>query len=171
MAVPGHDERDFEFAKKFNLPIRKVILQPDTNEKDELTAAYTDPGIMINSGIFNGINSEEGIEKIISYLEEKKLGKKKINYRLRDWLISRQRYWGTPIPIIHCEKCGEVPVDEKDLPVELPYDVEFNPGGESPLTSNVKFINTKCPKCGADAKEIRHDGYICRFVVVLFPLF
>lgn len=153
MAVPGHDERDFEFAKKFNLPIRKVILQPGTNEADELSQAYVEPGIMINSGIFNGLNSEEGIEKIISYLEEKKIGEKKINYRLRDWLISRQRYWGTPIPIIHCEKCGEVPVDKNDLPVELPYDVQFKPGGESPLLSNEKFIIVKCPKCNADAKR------------------
>jgi len=153
MAVPGHDDRDFEFAKKFHLPIRKVILQPGTNEADELTEAYTEPGKMVNSGIFTGINSDEGIEKIISYLEEKGFGKKKINYRLRDWLISRQRYWGTPIPIIHCEKCGEVPVDEKDLPVELPYDVHFKPGGESPLISSEKFMNVKCPKCGADAKR------------------
>jgi len=153
MAVPGHDERDFEFAKNFNLPIRKVILPPGTNEKDDLTEAYTEPGIMINSGIFNGMNSDMGIEKIISYLEVKKLGEKKINYRLRDWLISRQRYWGTPIPIIHCEKCGEVPVDEKNLPVELPYDVQFKPGGESPLISNENFINVKCPKCGATAKR------------------
>lgn len=153
MAVPGHDERDFEFAKKFNLPIRKVILQPGTNEADELSQAYIDPGIMINSGIFNGLNSEEGIEKTISYLEENKLGTRKINYRLRDWLISRQRYWGTPIPIIHCNKCGEVPVDEKDLPVELPYEVQFKPGGESPLRTNQKFMNVKCPKCGNYAKR------------------
>lgn len=153
MAVPGHDERDFEFAKKFHLPIRKVILQPGTSETDELVQAYIEPGIMINSGIFTGLNSEEGIEKIISYLEEKNLGSRKVNYRLRDWLISRQRYWGTPIPIIHCEKCGEVPVDEKDLPVELPYDVQFKPSGESPLISNEKFMNVKCPKCGADAKR------------------
>jgi leucyl-tRNA synthetase len=153
MAVPGHDERDFEFAKKFNLPIRKVILQSGTNEETELTAAYTEPGTMINSGIFNGMNSDEGIEKIISNLEEKMFGEKKINYRLRDWLISRQRYWGTPIPIIHCENCGEVPIDEKNLPVELPYDVHFKPGGESPLISNEKFMNVKCPKCGTDAKR------------------
>jgi leucyl-tRNA synthetase len=153
MAVPGHDERDFEFAKKFNLQIRKVILQPSTNESDELTKAFTEPGTLINSGIFNGICSEEGIEKIIAYLEEKNLGEKKVNYRLRDWLISRQRYWGTPIPIIHCKKCGEVPVEEKDLPVELPYNVQFKPGGESPLANNEKFINVKCPKCGANAKR------------------
>lgn len=153
MAVPGHDERDFEFAQKYNLPIRKVILQPGTNEADVLSQAYVEPGIMINSGMFNGLNSVDGIEKIISYLEENKIGAKKINYRLRDWLISRQRYWGTPIPIIHCPNCGEVPVDEMDLPVKLPYDVQFKPSGESPLVSNEKFINVKCPKCRADAKR------------------
>lgn len=153
MAVPAHDERDFEFAKKFNLPIKKVILQDGTNENDELTSAFTEVGTMINSDIFNGVRSDIGIQKVIDYLEEKGFGKRKINYRLRDWLISRQRYWGTPIPIIHCPSCGEVPVDEKDLPVELPYDVDFKPGGESPLARNEKFINVKCPKCGTDAKR------------------
>ncbi|AFH50348.1 Leucyl-tRNA synthetase [Ignavibacterium album JCM 16511] len=153
MAVPAHDERDFEFASKFNLPIKKVILQNGTNESDELKSAFTEVGIMINSGQFNGLKSDEGIQKVIDYLEQNEFGKRKINYRLRDWLISRQRYWGTPIPIIHCPKCGEVPVDEKDLPVELPYDVDFQPGGESPLARNEKFINIKCPKCGSDAKR------------------
>lgn len=153
MAVPAHDERDFEFATKFNLPIKKVILQEGTKENDELKSAFTEVGTMINSGQFNGLRSDEGIQKVIEYLEQNKLGKRKINYRLRDWLISRQRYWGTPIPIIHCPKCGEVPVDEKDLPVELPYDVDFQPGGESPLARNEKFINVKCPKCGTDAKR------------------
>lgn len=153
MAVPAHDERDFEFATKFNLPIRKVILQDGTGETDELKSAFTEVGTMINSGQFNGLGSDEGIQKVIEYLEQHNFGKRKINYRLRDWLISRQRYWGTPIPIIHCLNCGEVPVDEKDLPVELPYDVDFQPGGESPLARNEKFINVKCPKCGADAKR------------------
>ncbi|WP_337864771.1 leucine--tRNA ligase [Ignavibacterium sp.] len=153
MAVPAHDERDFEFASKFDLPIRKVILQDGTSEGDELHSAFTEVGTMINSGIFNGLRSDEGIQKVIEYLEQNGFGKRKINYRLRDWLISRQRYWGTPIPIIHCPKCGEVPVDEKDLPVELPYDVDFQPGGESPLARNEKFINIKCPKCGTDANR------------------
>lgn len=153
MAVPAHDERDFEFANKFNLPIRKVILQPGTNENDELSSAYVEPGIMINSGEFSGLNSEEGKEKIAVYIEKNGLGKRKVNYRLRDWLISRQRYWGTPIPIIHCESCGEVPVPEKDLPVTLPYDVDFKPTGESPLLRHEKFINTTCPKCGNPAKR------------------
>lgn len=153
MAVPGHDERDFEFAKKFELPIRKVILQEGTDESDQLKEAFTEAGLMINSGEFNGIHSAEGIGKVISYLESKNSGSRKINYRLRDWLISRQRYWGTPIPIIHCPKCGEVPVEESSLPVELPYDVNFSPSGESPLSGNSKFINVKCPKCGTDAKR------------------
>ena len=153
MAVPAHDERDFEFATKFNLPIRKVILQEGTSESDDLKSAFTEVGTMINSGQFNGLRSDEGIQKVIEYLEQQGVGKRKINYRLRDWLISRQRYWGTPIPIIHCPNCGEVPVDEKDLPVELPYDVDFQPGGESPLARNEKFINVKCPRCGADAKR------------------
>ncbi len=153
MAVPGHDERDFEFATKFKLPIRKVILQDGTNESDELKSAFTEVGTMINSDRFNGLRSDEGIKKVINYLEENNFGKGKINYRLRDWLISRQRYWGTPIPIIHCPKCGEVPVDENDLPVILPYDVDFKLGGESPLARNEKYINTKCPKCGSDAKR------------------
>ena len=153
MAVPAHDERDFEFATKFKLLIKKVILQPGTNENDELLSAFTEAGTMINSGQFNGLNSEDGIRKIIRHLEENNSGTGKINYRLRDWLISRQRYWGTPIPIIHCPKCGEVTVDENDLPVLLPYDVDFKLGGESPLARNEKFINVKCPKCGTDAKR------------------
>ncbi|MGE5362848.1 MAG: leucine--tRNA ligase [Bacteroidota bacterium] len=153
MAVPGHDERDFEFAKKFDLPIRKVILEEGTNAADELTEAFTEAGIMINSGQFDGTPSDEGIDKITSFLESLSVGKKKINYRLRDWLISRQRYWGTPIPIIHCPDCGEVPVDESALPVELPYDVEFKPSGQSPLTTNPEFMNVKCPRCGADAQR------------------
>jgi leucyl-tRNA synthetase len=153
MAVPGHDERDFEFAKKFNLPIRKVILQEGTTEDSPLQTAFTEPGTMINSGHFKGTNSEEGIPQIIKWLEEKGTGEGKINYRLRDWLISRQRYWGTPIPIIHCPKCGEVPVKEENLPVELPYDVEFKPDGKSPLASNPEFMDVNCPECQTPAQR------------------
>ena len=153
MAVPGHDERDFEFAQKFNLPIRKVILEPGTKEEESLTAAFTGVGTMINSGQFNGLNSDTGIEKISEFLEEKKIGQRKINYKLRDWLISRQRYWGTPIPIIYCDKCGEVPVPEDSLPVTLPYDVDFSLGSGSPLARSEEFVNTVCPVCGGEAKR------------------
>lgn len=153
MAVPGHDERDFEFAKKFNLEIRKVILQDGTNEFDELHTAFIDVGTMVNSDQFNGLRSDDGIKKITEFLEERNFGKGKVNYRLRDWLISRQRYWGTPIPIIHCPKCGEVPVEEIELPVVLPYDVDFKLGGESPLARNEAYINVKCPTCGGNAKR------------------
>jgi len=153
MAVPGHDERDFQFAKKFNLPIKKVILQDGTNETDELAEAFTEVGTMINSGKYSGLRSDEGIIKISEDLEKQGIGRRTVNYRLRDWLISRQRYWGTPIPIIHCENCGEVPVPEDQLPVVLPYNVNFKPDGGSPLASNEEFVNTTCPKCGAPAKR------------------
>jgi leucyl-tRNA synthetase len=149
MAVPGQDERDWEFAEKFNLPIIRTVKTSDGFEGK----AFTGDGPAINSGFLDGLNVIEAKKKMIEWLESKGIGTRKVNYRLRDWLISRQRYWGTPIPIIHCPNCGEVPVEEKDLPVELPYHVEFKPGGESPLTSNKEFINVKCPKCGADAKR------------------
>ena len=153
MAVPGHDERDFEFAKKFALPVKKVILEPGTEIDEELRQAYTGTGKMVFSDEFNGLDSEIGKQRIIGYLELRNFGKRKINFRLRDWLISRQRYWGTPIPVIHCPDCGIVPVAEEDLPVTLPYEVEFKPSGESPLTTNHDFINVKCPGCGSDAKR------------------
>lgn len=153
MAVPGHDERDFVFAKKFNLPIRKVILEKGKDESEELEEAFTGIGTMVNSEQFNGLQSDECIEKISEFVKDKNFGSKTINYRLRDWLISRQRYWGTPIPIIYCEKCGEVPVPESELPVELPYEVEFKHDGGSPLASNLDFVNTKCPKCNSPAKR------------------
>ena len=149
MAVPGQDERDWEFAEKFNLPIIRTVQPPqDFNGK-----AYIGEGPAINSDFLNRLYIKDAKKKITDWLENKGIGKRKINYKLRDWLISRQRYWGTPIPIIHCPKCGEVPVNEKDLPVELPYEVEFKPSGESPLQSNKDFINVKCPRCGDDAKR------------------
>lgn len=153
MAVPAHDERDFEFASRFNLPIKKVILEPGTDENTPLTAAYTEIGTMINSSVFNGVMSDVGIDSVTDFLESRQLGERKINYRLRDWLISRQRYWGTPIPVIHCKDCGEVLVPESDLPVTLPYEVEFSSKGKSPLTSNPDFMNVKCPQCGKDAQR------------------
>lgn len=152
MAVPAHDQRDFEFAKKYNLPI-KIVIQPKTNKLDEKTMqeAFIEEGILINSAKFNGLDSKQAIEKISDYIEKQKLGKKTINYKLRDWLVSRQRYWGTPIPMIYCEKCGIVPVPEKDLPVVLPEKVEFGKG--NPLAINKAFIETKCPKCKSKAKR------------------
>jgi leucyl-tRNA synthetase len=149
MAVPGQDERDWEFAEKFDLPIIRTVKPPDDFEGK----AYLGDGPAINSDLLNGLNVKDAKAKMIKWLEEKEIGKGTVNYRLRDWLISRQRFWGTPIPIIHCENCGEVPVDENDLPVKLPYDVDFKPGGESPLSSHSDFINVKCPKCGSDAKR------------------
>ncbi len=151
MAVPAHDERDFEFATKYELPIRKVILEPGTREDAPLTQAYVEHGTMINSGPFTGMNSKEGKEKIADWLEEKGIGRRKVNYKLRDWLISRQRYWGAPIPIVYCDKCGEVPVPLEQLPVKLPYDVDFRPTGESPLRYHEEFKHTTCPKCGGPA--------------------
>ncbi len=149
MAVPGQDERDWEFATKFKLPIIRTVEPP----KDFEGEAYLGDGPAINSDFLDGLKVEDAKNKIIEWLEKNNHGSKKVNYRLRDWLISRQRYWGTPIPIIHCSKCGEVPVDEKDLPVELPYDVNFKSEGASPLLSNEEFINVKCPKCGGSAKR------------------
>lgn len=153
MAVPGHDERDFEFAKKFDLPIKKVILEPGTEEKEKLESAYTGTGMMINSGKYTGRNSIDGKKQITDELEREELGRAKVNYKLRDWLISRQRYWGTPIPVVYCDNCGEVPVPEDQLPIKLPYDVEFKPDGGSPLAKNDEFVNAKCPKCGGAAKR------------------
>ncbi len=149
MAVPGQDERDWEFAEKFNLPIVRTVQPPDDFEGK----AFPGDGLAINSDFLNGLNVKDAKKKTIKWLEDNDRGKGAINYRLRDWLISRQRYWGTPIPIIHCPACGEVPVDENDLPVELPYDVDFSLGGESPLARNEEYINVKCLKCGTDAKR------------------
>lgn len=152
MAVPAHDTRDFDFAKKYGIKIVPVI-DPKKAEIDvnDLKEAFIDDGVMINSGQFNGLSVEEGKKAIIDYVEEKKLGNRSINFRLRDWLISRQRYWGTPIPMIYCEKCGWVPVPEDQLPVLLPEDVEFTGKGESPLKTSKTFMHTTCPVCGAEA--------------------
>ncbi len=153
MCVPAHDDRDFEFAKKFDLPIIQVISKDGT--ETELTEAYTEPGIMINSGEFNGMNSEEAKAKVPDYMEEKGFGKKTVNYKLRDWVFSRQRYWGEPIPLIHCEKCGIVPVPEEELPVILPNVESYKPTdtGESPLAAIDEWVNVKCPCCGGPAKR------------------
>ncbi|MGI6144969.1 MAG: leucine--tRNA ligase [Peptococcia bacterium] len=164
MGVPAHDERDYMFAQKYELPIRFVI-RPAEQEIDpeEKQEAYVDDGIMFNSGSFNGLTSAEGRHKIAEYLEEMGAGKVMVNYRLRDWLISRQRYWGAPIPIIYCEKCGVVSVPEQDLPVILPLDVEFRPTGESPLNNIPEFLHTSCPECGGPATRETDtmDTFVC----------
>lgn len=153
MAVPGHDQRDFDFAKKYDIPIVQVIAPKDENTEKQLTEAYTEDGIMVNSDKFNGMDTIKAKREITKYIEELGVGSKATNFRLRDWLISRQRYWGTPIPIIYCDECGVVPVPEDNLPVLLPTDVEFTGKGKSPLAINDKFINTTCPKCGKKAKR------------------
>jgi len=155
MCVPAHDERDFEFATKFELPITQVIKKPDGADNGKLTEAFTEAGVMINSGKFNGLPSGQAKEIVANCLEEEKIGNKTINYKLRDWVFSRQRYWGEPIPIIHCDACGAVPVPEEDLPVLLPNVEKYQPTdtGESPLADIPEFINTTCPVCGAPAKR------------------
>ncbi len=154
MAVPAHDQRDFDFAKKYDISITPVI-QPEDREKElkeeDLEEAYSEDGHLINSGEYNGLSVEEAFEEIADYFEENDIGHREKNYRLRDWLISRQRYWGTPIPVVYCENCGVVPIPEDELPVELPHDVEFKPTGESPLKEVDDFVNTTCPKCGGEA--------------------
>jgi leucyl-tRNA synthetase len=162
MGVPAHDERDFIFAKKYGLPIR-VVIAPHGWQGEELEEAYIEPGTMVNSGQFNGLPSEQGIEAVSDFLQEKGWGKRTVSYKLRDWLISRQRYWGAPIPIVYCPECGIVPVQEKDLPVLLPEDAEFKPTGESPLKYNEKFVNTVCPKCSSPAKRETDtmDTFMC----------
>ncbi len=152
MGVPAHDQRDFIFANKYGLPIRVVVAPPGWDGSD-LDEAYIPEGTQVNSAQFDGLPSAEGKEKIADYIEEKGWGQREINYRMRDWLISRQRYWGTPIPVVYCERCGETPVPESDLPVLLPEDAEFLPTGDSPLALNEGFVNTACPDCGTPAKR------------------
>lgn len=164
MAVPAHDGRDFEFARKYNLPV-KVVITPDGKDIDgnTLDAAFEAEGIMVNSGEFNGLNNREALAKIIDYLEKNKIGEPKTNFRLRDWLISRQRYWGAPIPVIYCDDCGTVPVPESELPVMLPTDVEFTGLGKSPLTTSKTFLNAPCPKCGKMGRRETDtmDTFVC----------
>jgi leucyl-tRNA synthetase len=152
MGVPAHDERDFDFAKKYGLPIPVVVAPPDWDGGD-LAEAYVDVGTMVNSGSFDRTPSVEGKAAVVRYGEERGFARGTVNYRLRDWLISRQRYWGTPIPIIYCPEHGAVPVPEEDLPVLLPEDSEFVPTGESPLKRDERFRRVKCPVCGRDAER------------------
>jgi leucyl-tRNA synthetase len=164
MGVPAHDQRDYDFAQKYHLPVKIVINPP--NEKpclESITGAYEEPGVMVNSQIFDGKLSNEAMQDIAHYMEDKGIGKRVINFRLRDWLISRQRYWGAPIPIVYCEKCGLVPVPDEQLPVLLPTDVEFKPAGESPLRTSPTFGKTLCPQCGGGAvREMdTMDTFMC----------
>ncbi|HEU4760457.1 MAG TPA: leucine--tRNA ligase, partial [Dehalococcoidia bacterium] len=152
MGVPAHDQRDFDFARRYGLPCPVVIAPPDW-DGSPLEQAYLEPGTMVNSGRFDGVPNEEGKTAVAAYVESKGWGKRTITYRLRDWLISRQRYWGTPIPMVHCPKCGIVPVPEEELPVLLPEDAEFKPTGESPLARHEGFVNTPCPRCGGPARR------------------
>ncbi|MHB9094207.1 MAG: leucine--tRNA ligase [Eubacteriales bacterium] len=164
MGVPAHDQRDFDFATKYGLQIRVVILPDGVPDKYvQLTQAYDAEGVMVNSGPFDGQNNEDAMKNMTKYMEERGTGKPTVNFRLRDWLISRQRYWGAPIPVVYCDKCGEVAVPDDQLPVYLPTDVEFKPTGQSPLAECESFVNTTCPECGESAKRETDtmDTFIC----------
>jgi leucyl-tRNA synthetase len=152
MGVAAHDDRDYAFAKKYDLPVRVVIVPPE-GVGAAVDAAYTDAGFMVNSGAFDGLTNEEAKEKIVEALAARAAGHQTVTYHLRDWLVSRQRYWGAPIPILYCERCGEVPAPEQDLPVLLPDDVDFRPTGESPLARSESFHNVRCPECGGPARR------------------
>ena len=152
MGVPAHDDRDFVFAKKYGLPVR-IVVAPLSWDGSELTEAYLGDGFMTNAGRYEGMTNEEGMEAISDDIDRHGWGRRTVSYRLRDWLISRQRYWGTPIPMVYCDRCGVVPVPEEQLPVLLPPDAEFKPTGESPLASNQEFVNTDCPKCAGPARR------------------
>ena len=171
MGVPAHDQRDFEFAKRHGLPIRVVVAPPGW-QSEELEAAYLEEGTMANSDQFDGLPSSQGMEVIADFVESQSWGKKTVSYRLRDWLVSRQRYWGTPIPIVYCQECGIVPVPEADLPVVLPPDADFQLTGESPLARHQEFVNTTCPRCSQPAKRetdtmdtfVDSSWYMLRFI-------
>jgi len=162
MGVPAHDQRDFEFAGDFGLPVR-VVIAPEGWSGEDFREAYVEAGTMVNSGRFDGMSSERGMEAISDFMETNGCGKRTVSYRIRDWLISRQRYWGAPIPIIYCPECGTVPVPESDLPVLLPEDAEFKPTGESPLKYCESFVNTRCPKCQGPARRETDtmDTFMC----------
>ena len=162
MAVPAHDERDFAFAKKYDKKIKRVIDNPE-NPDAPLNEAYVEPGVLVNSGKFTGMKNEDAKQAITKFAEENGFGKETTQFRLRDWLISRQRYWGAPIPIVYCEKCGTVAVDESELPVLLPKDVDFSVKGKSPILTSPTFLKTKCPKCGGEAvrESDTMDTFMC----------
>ena len=165
MAVPAHDQRDFEFARKYNIPIKVVIKNAEGVELNpgEMTEAYTDRGEMVNSGVFDSTPGDKAVSKVTRYSNDNGIGRARINYRLRDWLISRQRYWGTPIPIVHCDKCGPVRVPDSELPIVLPETDNYMPKGRSPLADVPDFINTPCLECGGEARRDPDtmDTFIC----------
>jgi leucyl-tRNA synthetase, eubacterial and mitochondrial family len=164
MAVPAHDERDFDFARKYDLPVKVVIKSEDSpSEGSTMKEAYTGDGVMVNSPGYDGLSVSEGQKGVITYLESKGIGKGTVNFRLRDWLISRQRYWGAPIPMVYCDDCGLVPVPYEQLPVLLPENVEFKPNGESPLNYVESFYQTTCPCCGQPARRETDtmDTFVC----------
>ncbi|MFQ5498690.1 MAG: leucine--tRNA ligase [Candidatus Zixiibacteriota bacterium] len=165
MAVPAHDSRDFAFAKKYSIPI-KVVIHPDADtaiDPESMDDAYTEYGTMVNSGQFDGQVGSKAVDAVSEYAEQQGIGCRKVNYRLKDWSISRQRYWGCPIPIIHCEKCGEVPVPEESLPVKLPQVEEYTPKGRSPLADVADFVDVACPECGGEARRDPDtmDTFVC----------
>ncbi|MBU6427573.1 MAG: leucine--tRNA ligase [Cyanobacteria bacterium REEB65] len=163
MGVPAHDDRDFAFAQKYGLPISQVILAPEGRAGETLTAAYTDPGTMVKSGHFSGMPSTAAIGAMTRHAAEHGFGRARTTYRLRDWLISRQRYWGTPIPMLHCQACGTVPIPEDQLPLKLPENVQFTGHGKSPLLTAPDWVNAPCPKCGGPAQRETDtmDGFMC----------
>lgn len=165
MAVPAHDTRDFAFARKYDIPIR-VVIHPDAEtslDSETMTEAFTDYGPMVNSDIFDGKAGKAATDAVSDHAENAKYGRRRVNFKLKDWSISRQRYWGCPIPIVHCPSCGEVPVDQKDLPVELPEIDDFHPKGRSPLADVASYMNTSCPKCGGEAQRDADtmDTFVC----------
>lgn len=171
MAVPTHDTRDFDFAKKYNLPLKVVIQNPE-NPSECKDAAYTEEGVLVNSNEFNGMKNTDAKKAITQKAVDEGFGEFKTQYRLRDWLISRQRYWGAPIPMIYCDKCGIVPEKEENLPVMLPTDVDFSVVGKSPITTSKTFAETTCPVCGGKARRELDtmDTFVCS-KLVLFKIF
>jgi leucyl-tRNA synthetase len=172
MAVPAHDQRDFEFARKYGLEIRTVVCPEGERQGcGDLAESYTGPGVLVRSGAFSGLDNEEAKRRITEHLQEQGQGRRKVNYRLRDWNISRQRYWGAPIPIVYCDRCGAVPVSEEDLPVRLPLDVQIPPDGHSPLPESEEFVRCACPRCGGDGRRetdtmdtfVESSWYFARF--------
>jgi len=164
MSVPAHDQRDLDFALKYDLPVRIVIQSTETSlDESNMKKAFSASGVMVNSGAFNGLSSDEAKKKVCDYLEEIKVGKASVNFRLRDWGVSRQRYWGTPIPIIQCDQCGLIPVPEDQLPVKLPLDVDLGNRGQSPLKTLADFFETQCPSCGKVARRETDtlDTFVC----------